>query len=459
MSVEQPLILQSCREMTEQLRYWVWLAMVFDSDSALALHLLKWYDDIRSAYEGVMSGECPRLPQVIRRSIAKHSIEEADSIVHYCQSNDIMLFPINCAEYPSVLCEITSPPVLLTAKGNPALLNSRPCITAVGARRPSPYSEQVADAVVRGACEANGYIIASGFARGIDAAAHTAAMNAGSGTIAVLGCGINVNYPRENSELRSRMLSEGNGLLISEFMPGVPPNRPNFPRRNRILSGLSHLTFVIEASMRSGSLVTVQCAAAQGRNVCAVPPADVFSERYAGNGMLLRDGAWPVMNAEDLIAAAESDAATSYASVGQRIRLMQQAMFRDRSGFCSPINMVMMMQRAEAQLRASEHPEARPDQQTEQPHDSGRQQRAAGPVRAAESAKTSPAAEMQGALPETEEGRAVYAYLREHGDTYADDIAAALDLELSVLLQTLTELELDGFAESLFGKQYRACER
>jgi DNA processing protein len=144
-----------------------------------------------------------------------------------------------------------------------------------------------------------GVVVVSGFAVGLDSAAHRGALLAGGRTVAVLGCGIDVDYPKDNASAKQYITKKG--LLLTEFLPGTEPYPKNFPTRNRILSGISLGTLVIQAPERSGSLITASLALEQGRNVFCVPPADIFDKRYAGVVKYLRDGAIPVFSYLDII--------------------------------------------------------------------------------------------------------------------------------------------------------------
>jgi DNA processing protein len=199
-------------------------------------------------------------------------------------------------EYPRPLSEIADPPFLLFALGRVDRLRL-PAVAIVGSRDASRYGRDVAWRLAR-ELSAAGVTIVSGFARGIDAAAHEAALEGPGGTIAVLGCGIDVDYPREHRRLKERLA--GDHLLVTENGPGVEPRPQNFPIRNRIIAGLSAGVVVVEASRRSGSLITARLAADFGRDVFAVP-GSVFSETSAGAHALLRDGAILCRGAEDVL--------------------------------------------------------------------------------------------------------------------------------------------------------------
>jgi DNA processing protein len=201
------------------------------------------------------------------------------------------------AEYPPRLAEIADPPFLLFAVGRLERL-SLPAVAIVGSRDATRYGREVAARLSR-ELSAAGVAIVSGFARGVDAAAHEAARGSPGGTVAVLGCGLDVDYPREHARLKDAMSRAE--LLVSEYPPGAEPRPQNFPIRNRIIAGLSAGVVVVEASRRSGSLITARLAADFGRDVFAVP-GSVFSETSIGTHELLRDGAILCRNSEDVLA-------------------------------------------------------------------------------------------------------------------------------------------------------------
>jgi len=200
-------------------------------------------------------------------------------------------------EYPKALLEIPDPPFLLFGLGQPERLRL-PAVAIVGSREATRYGRDVAWRLSRELSQA-GVAIVSGFARGVDAAAHEAALEGPGGTIAVLGCGLDVEYPREHRLLKEKLVSRN--LVLTEYPPGEEPRPQNFPIRNRIIAGLSAGVVVVEASRRSGSLITARLAADCGRDVFAVP-GSVFSETSAGTHELLRDGAILCRTAEDVLA-------------------------------------------------------------------------------------------------------------------------------------------------------------
>ena len=206
------------------------------------------------------------------------------------------VLPLTSPQYPRALREIADPPALLFISGDVACL-SRPQVAIVGTRRPTPTGLSVARELASG-LSANGVLVTSGLASGIDSAAHEGALEGVGGTIAVLGCGIDRVYPHRNRHLARRIANAG--ALVSEFPPSTAPLPAYFPQRNRIISGLAAAVVVVEAARRSGSLITARLAAEQGRDVLAVP-GSVRSPVSAGCHALLRDGAGLVESVDDVL--------------------------------------------------------------------------------------------------------------------------------------------------------------
>ena len=198
--------------------------------------------------------------------------------------------------YPELLRHLPDPPLALFYRGNPSLLK-KPAVAMVGSRRASAYGLNAARHLA-GQLALAGVAVVSGLARGIDGAAHAAALDAGGDTIAVLGTGIDVVYPRSHRKLFAAI--EERGLIVTEFAPEMPPVSANFPIRNRIISGLAMATVIVEATGRSGSLITARTAAEQGRNVCAVP-GTIFAPGSEGTNRLIQYGAKLVHDVNDIL--------------------------------------------------------------------------------------------------------------------------------------------------------------
>lgn len=228
--------------------------------------------------------------------IAHFDMASAKQEIDAAQKAGMRIITLEDAEYPSLLKNIPDPPVVLYVAGS--LVRDEPCVAMVGSRKPTAYGLNVAQSLSRNLASA-GWTLVSGLARGVDAAAHSAALQTGGRTIAVLGSGLNVIYPSEHKNLSRKIMDQG--AVITEFPLGTSPNRENFPIRNRIISGLSSGIVVVEASDRSGSLITARMAAEQGREIFAVP-GSIFSESSKGCNSLLKDGAILVRDWEDVVA-------------------------------------------------------------------------------------------------------------------------------------------------------------
>lgn len=209
------------------------------------------------------------------------------------EAHNCHLVTVNDSAYPMLLKEIADPPPLLYVRGKLGQPEA-PSITIVGTRSPTNYGKTISRQLSQQLAE-NGVTVVSGFARGIDTCAHQGAIQANGRTIAVLGNGLSQIYPDENKDLAEEIMESG--ALISEFPMSVPPFPKNFPRRNRLVSGMSSGTVVVEASVRSGSLITARHAAEQGREVFAVP-GQIFSKQSKGSHQLINQGA-KLINAVD----------------------------------------------------------------------------------------------------------------------------------------------------------------
>lgn len=226
--------------------------------------------------------------------------DKAKAIYEYCLKNKINIITYSDDSYPNILFDLNDAPPILFAKGDVSLLNHNPAISIVGARNASINGRKIASRIAFDLSN-NDVMVVSGMARGIDAAAHKGAMyakNQKGATIAVLGTGIDIPYPDENKNLYEQIIEQG--CLISEFTPGTLPQTANFPRRNRIVAAISSGTLVVEATSKSGSLITAQLASEYGRSIFAVPGAP-SEPRSCGPNNLIKCGANLTGNAQDII--------------------------------------------------------------------------------------------------------------------------------------------------------------
>ena len=214
----------------------------------------------------------------------------------YIEKNSIKVLSFFDADYPQSLRNIPYPPLVIYVKGE---LRSEidPSLAFVGTRYPTGYGEKVVKYLIENLVEV-GFSIVSGLALGIDAMAHAWTLNKNGYTIAVLGCGIDVVYPEKNRDLYRRIAKDG--CIITEFPISTPPHRYNFPARNRIIAGLSMGTVVVEADIKSGSLITARLTAEQGKPVFSVP-GEIFSKRSKGTNKLISEGAIPVLDVNTIL--------------------------------------------------------------------------------------------------------------------------------------------------------------
>lgn len=289
------------REVTKEMIWSVWLTQVFGTASPVINYLLDKYKSAETAHDALIEQPDIGLGADLRRhydNIFKYDSSSAEKVIDECIKSDIGIVLKSDSEYPQSLLDIDNPPSVLYYKGDISDINDSLPIAMVGTRDPSPYSVHTAKAIARGLCRC-GFCIVSGFAVGIDIISQLSAVAAGSKTYAVLGCGLNYNYPKENLQYRNRIYEHG--AFISEYPPSFAPSRITFPPRNRIISGLSLGTAVIEAGQKSGSLITANHCNNQNKPLFVVPPGDIFDLRYGGNVTLIRDGAIPLMSPRDIV--------------------------------------------------------------------------------------------------------------------------------------------------------------
>lgn len=287
------------RKMT--LEFWLWMVMVFGAGNPKIWTIIKETGTPEKAYYRLKEDDRTEVFELNSRqksAVKSVSMEHVEKVLENCRSKDISVTFYGDGKYPSRLAGIYNPPAVLFYQGHIEILEEYLPITVVGTRKPSEYSVRAANQICSDLAKA-GIVIVSGFAVGLDSAAHRAALLSGGRTVAVLGCGIDVSYPKNNADAKKYIIRKG--LVLSEFLPGTEPYPRNFPVRNRIMSGISQGTLVVQAPEKSGSLITAELALEQGRTVFCIPPADIFDNRYAGVVKYLRDGAVPVFSYLDIV--------------------------------------------------------------------------------------------------------------------------------------------------------------
>ena len=283
--------------------YWIWLSNLINPGSRKSAQIIDLFKDPEKAYRAT-SDEMFALGATddIVRLLSDKNTDEALRIYNYCKRNGVKVITFEDGCYPQRLRMIDNPPVLLYVMGELPDIDDNVCIAAVGTRLYTEYGGRAAYTISYDLASA-GAVIISGLARGIDSICHRGCIDAFGKTVAVLGCGIDVVYPPENASLYAEIIR--NGAVVTEYRPGTGPLGRNFPVRNRIISGLSLGTLVVEAKAKSGSLITADCAANQGRDLFALP-GKVGDINSVGTNELIKKGAKMITSASDILEEYES---------------------------------------------------------------------------------------------------------------------------------------------------------
>lgn len=280
--------------------FWMWLHLKEGIFPSLAMRLLQHFGSVENIYSAVRSDymEFGIQNAALLRTLGDKSLKRANEELSQAQRLGILVLHYGEAAYPSVLLEIPDPPIILYVRGDASVLGRRNAFCIVGTRHSTVYGMSATLAISEQLARC-GMVIVSGVALGIDSAAHKGAVRGGGKTIGIMGCGINVPYPKDNDAVRKSIIE--NGALISEFPLGTPPLAANFPIRNRLLSAFSLGVAVMEAGERSGALITAKYAAEQGRDVYALP-GNISSPMSAGTNQLIQDGAMLLASADAILA-------------------------------------------------------------------------------------------------------------------------------------------------------------
>lgn len=277
--------------------YWLWLTTTKGLTYRTQRVLVEHFGSARKAYECNNYSGIKGITISAMNLLKKKSLDEAEKIMMETEQIGAYIINYEDEEYPPLLRETSKPPYVIYAKGKHLIWKDMLSIAVVGTRTSNGYGIHATD-YIAGSLAAAGAVIVSGMARGIDAEAANAAINNNGTTVAILGSGIDVIYPREHKELFERICE--NGVVMTEFPPGTRPLRENFPRRNRIIAGLASGVLVVQAPENSGALITAGLALDYNRDVFAVP-ADIFDLSNTGGNKLIQAGAKLVLNAEDIL--------------------------------------------------------------------------------------------------------------------------------------------------------------
>jgi DNA processing protein len=284
------------------IRDWVALNMTLGIGPRAAAKLLERFGSAEAVY-GATRAELEQLrllPEAVDSIIARELQDKAEAEIENVKKLGADLLILDDGVYPSLLREIYDPPITLYLKGAWDQCLDQPCVAIVGSRRCSTYGQNAALMLARDLAQ-RGVTVVSGFARGIDAAAHRGALEGGGRTVAVLGTGIDQFYPRDHKKLADEILERG-GAVVTQFPLSTPPVSENFPYRNRIISGLSLGVVVVEAAENSGSLITARLAIEQNREVFAVPGNITSRNSFGTNYLIKGAGAKLVQQWQDIAA-------------------------------------------------------------------------------------------------------------------------------------------------------------
>ncbi len=285
--------------MNDLTRYWIWLAQGVGYASPKPKRILSLYSNIKELYDGgeMQLRYCGIFTDNEIIKLSNTDLSAADEIISKCNMLGYDVLDISEDAYPQALLNIEDPPAVLFVHGKMPDMDNSDSVSVIGTRKATLYG--IRTAFELGAnLSSEGFVVVSGGALGIDCAAHRGVLQSDGVTVCVLGCGIDYDYLKENKAMRVQIASKG--AVISEYPPGTSPSARNFPQRNRIISGLSQGLIVVEAPKASGSMITVNLALSQNKDVFSVM-GNVDSPYSEGTNSLIKDGAIPVTSYEDVI--------------------------------------------------------------------------------------------------------------------------------------------------------------
>lgn len=400
--------------------YWVWLACGL-GPAASCLDLVSYYEWNPYEIYGSTLKELFQLNVVGRRQLERlksFPIEKAEEILSVSREKGWKILTPSSKDYPQKLIALQDLPLALYVDGDETCFNSELSVSVVGARKASDYGRAVARAL-SSAMASIGFTVVSGGALGIDSEAHRGALEEKGKTICVLGCGLGTNYLMENEPLRREIAQ--NGAVVTEYPPFTPASKISFPQRNRIISGLTLGTVVVEAGERSGSLITARLASEQGRDVFAVP-GDLVSSSFLGTNNLIRNGARAVFSPNDIL---EEYCYKFFDKINNENRFPDDEIIRraqkylTTEGFCNE----------------------------------GKEKSKSAPKKKVEK-EVKPAVKKNAPEYLTNEAKAVYGLIGTE-PMHVDEIAYKCNLNTEKTLSALTELEIYGLASQISGRRYR----
>ncbi len=397
--------------------FWIWLQTALGA-GARTDELLAYFETPEQLYlagsnEWRLSG---LLTEKKIAALKNTTPSQTMAVFKECTSKGYEIITPDSDAYPKRLKQLSTMPLVLYCKGDSSAISDVVCIGMVGTRRASEYGTQIAQRLSYGLAEA-GATIVSGGALGIDSEAHAGAMLAKGRTVAFLGCGLSSNYLAENAALRRAITRYG--AVVSEYQPFTSPSKATFPIRNRLISGISIGVVVVEAGVKSGSLITASKATEQGKDVFAVP-GDIVRSSFDGTNFLIKNGAKPVFNALDILSEYE----------------FTYSEYIDFKKAAKPLSEIPYVDYKSKKKKSESSPEAvTPKKQP------------------AEEPKPEAAVKVDISNEASADAQRVYAVLSNE-PMHIDDIVRATNLKMNIVLSSLTELELLGVCELVSGKKY-----
>lgn len=277
--------------------YWVWLALKDEIKPREIVELTSHFRDIKELYKKSDRKDFENFSEETINALMDKSLDDANKVIAKIQNMGGYILTLDDDNYPSLLRNIYDPPIVLYLLGQRLDWDNLLTVTIVGSRKYNSYGRTVTSEIA-GSLAGSGAVVVSGMALGIDSIANRAALDMGAKTVAVLGSGLDVIYPPSNTNLYWDIVK--NGVVMTEYPPGTRPLAQNFPRRNRIMAGLSYGVLVTQAPEKSGALITASCALESGRDVFAVP-ANITMYESVGTNRLLTAGAKAVIDASDIL--------------------------------------------------------------------------------------------------------------------------------------------------------------
>ena len=406
------------------LAHWIWLATRQNVSDRMKVELLQHFRDPEEIFYARKQDfqHIEGLKEEGVTSLADKSLEKAESVLSQCRREKLGILTYQDATYPARLKNIPDPPVVLYYKGRLPDFDASPLIGVVGTRKASAYGMTAAKRMGYQIARCGG-IVVSGMAYGIDSMAMSGALTAGGTVVGILGCGADIVYPPSNKGLFGD--TEMYGCILSEFLPGTPPVGWNFPKRNRIISGLSCGVLVVEAPEKSGALITANQALEQGRDVFVVP-GNIDVPTFVGSNRLLRDGAIAVSSGWDVLSEYEG---------------LYPDKIRKDDGV---VQLKVYPDELQTVNKVAQKPALPKNKTAKNKHDD---------KKVIDNPASGPYSDVNKDLSKlSEEERSILAAL-ESGERLVDDVIAELGLSTAKILSMLTMLEIKGYVRRIPGKR------